>query len=60
MSDDKKQTGEPDRSRINTSEDYEMRYWSEKFGVSKDELLEAIHKSGSNSVVTIEEYLTNR
>jgi len=32
MSDDPKKKGRQDRSRINTSEDYEVRYWSKKFG----------------------------
>jgi hypothetical protein len=33
MCDDTKKRGEQDRRRINTSEDYEIRYWSKKFGV---------------------------
>jgi uncharacterized protein DUF3606 len=36
MSDDIQKKGGQDRSRINTSEDYEVRYWSKKFGVSPD------------------------
>ncbi|AWH86570.1 DUF3606 domain-containing protein [Flavobacterium album] len=57
MSDDKSKTGSPDRNRINTSEDYEVRYWSEKFGVSKQELLDAIKSSGSNNPDKVEAYL---
>ena len=38
MSDDKHQTGNPDRQRISLSEDYEVRDWSQKFGVSEDRL----------------------
>ncbi|KGO93632.1 DUF3606 domain-containing protein [Flavobacterium subsaxonicum] len=57
MSDNKSNTGSPDRDRISTSEDYEVRYWSEKFGVSKDELINAVKESGSNSPDKVETYL---
>ena len=35
MSDDKMNRGEPDRSRINLNEDYEVNYWSERFGIPR-------------------------
>ena len=35
-----------DRLRINVNEDYECRYWLEKFGVTPDELKAAVSKSG--------------
>ena len=38
MTDDPTKKEVQDRTRINTSEDYELRYWSEKFGVSQDQL----------------------
>lgn len=60
MSDNKNYTGSPDRERINTSEDYEVRYWSEKFGVSSQELIDAVKNSGSNSPEKVEEYLKNQ
>ena len=50
MSDDLSKTGTQDRTRINTGEDYELRYWSEKFGVSQDRLKAAVQKVG-NSVI---------
>jgi hypothetical protein len=56
MSDDTSKKGMQDRSRINTSEDYELRYWSEKFGVSRDELKAAVNKVG-NSVSAVEKEL---
>ena len=31
MSDDLSNKGMQDRTQINTSEDYEVRYWSERF-----------------------------
>jgi Protein of unknown function (DUF3606) len=34
MADDLSKRGSQDRSRINIHEDYEVRYWSTKFGVS--------------------------
>ena len=31
MADDKSKSGPADRARINANEDYELRYWTEKF-----------------------------
>jgi len=56
MSDDKSKKGMQDRTRINTEEDYELRYWSEKFGVSQDQLKAAVKKVG-NSVSAVEKEL---
>jgi hypothetical protein len=36
MSDDKKNTGSPDRDRINVNEDYEVQYWTKALGVSAE------------------------
>lgn len=60
MSDNKLKTGGPDRDRISTSEDYEVHYWSEKFGVSRKELVDAVNASGSNSPGIVEEYLKSK
>lgn len=46
--DDKANRGEPDRSRISLSEDYEVRYWTETLGVSKEQLATAIKKVGNS------------
>ncbi len=48
MADDKTKRGPQDRNRINLSEDYEVRYWSEKFGVSADQLRAAVQKVGNS------------
>jgi hypothetical protein len=48
MSDDPKKKGRHDRNGINTSEDYEVQYWSKKFGVSPDELKAAVKKVGNS------------
>lgn len=58
MSDDKTKTGGNDRTQINTSEDYELQYWSKKFNVSPDELREAVEKTGTNDASRVEEYLS--
>lgn len=49
MSDDKKNTGSPDRDRINVNEDYEMQYWTKALGVSADELRAAVKAVGPTS-----------
>ena len=46
MPDSKKNIGKPDRDRISLSEDYEVRDWSKKFGVTADELKLAVKKVG--------------
>lgn len=46
MSDDKSNRGAPDRDRIDVNEEYELQYWSEKFGVSRDQLKQAVAKVG--------------
>jgi len=42
MSDDKRKTGGQDRTHIAVNEDYELRDWSKKFGVTPDELKAAV------------------
>jgi len=56
MSDNKKNIGEPDRSRINTGESYEMDYWKNKFGVSPQQLTDAVKAVGNNAK-DVEKYL---
>jgi hypothetical protein len=46
MPDNPEDRGPADRSRINTSEDYEVRYWTKKLGVSADALKQAVAKVG--------------
>lgn len=47
MSDDKSQTGGQDRKRISLGDDYEVRDWSAKFGVSEDRLRAAVARVGN-------------
>lgn len=49
MSDDKKNTGSPDRDRINVNEDYELQYWTKELGVSADELRDAVKAVGTTA-----------
>ena len=56
MSDSKNNTGNPDRSLVNMGEAYEVQYWKDKFGVSKEELQEAVDAVGS-STEKVEQYL---
>jgi hypothetical protein len=46
MPDDKTKTGPADDKRVNVHEDYELRYWSGKFGVTPEKLKDAVRKVG--------------
>lgn len=46
MADDKTKRGPQDASRINLHEDYEVEYWTKKFGVNKAQLEAAVGKVG--------------
>jgi hypothetical protein len=46
MADNPATRGEPDRSRINVNQEHEVRYWSEKLGISADELREIVGEVG--------------
>jgi hypothetical protein len=57
--DDKQHVGNPDRSRINVNEDYELNDWSQKFGVSHEELKAAVAAVGTQAD-DVEAYLTKK
>lgn len=46
MSDDLDNRGPADRTRVNVNEDYEARYWADKWGVSENELRAAVARVG--------------
>ncbi len=48
MSDDKNQV-KRDRNRISLDEEYEVRYWTEALGVSRDELEDAVKSVGHSA-----------
>ena len=56
MADDKSKKGPQDPTRINLTEDYEVRYWSKKLRVTPDRLRAAIEKAG-DSVKAVEREL---
>ena len=56
MSDNKQKSGGQDRTRINVNQDYELRDWSDKFGVTKERLKEAVQAVG-DSADKVQEYL---
>jgi hypothetical protein len=49
MADDKTKRGPADSSKINMSEDYEVRDWTEKFGCTKEQLAAAVKKVGNGA-----------
>jgi hypothetical protein len=56
MADNKALRQPQDSSRIAMGEDYEVEYWTNKFGVSRDRLQRAVDAVG-NSVSAVEEHL---
>jgi hypothetical protein len=56
MSDDLAQRGGQDRKRINVNQDYEVRDWAEKFGVSPEALRRAVAEVG-DGVADVEDLL---
>ena len=59
MPDDTKQRGGQDRTRIDVSEDYELRDWAVKFGVTPERLQEAV-KAVGDQASKVEEYLNRK
>jgi hypothetical protein len=49
MPDNLSKKRQPDRSKINMNEDYEVRYWAQHLGVSKEELQKAVDKVGNSA-----------
>ena len=49
MSDDKTKAGGQDRERISLAEDYEVRDWVAKFGVSEEALRKAVARVGDRA-----------
>lgn len=59
MADNKQNVGEPDRSRVSGSEDYEVRHFADKHGLSMDAARELIERHG-NDREALEEAVRNR
>jgi hypothetical protein len=56
MADDKTLRAPQDASPISLDEDREVRCWTEKFGISKERLVEAVHHAGPGAK-GVEEWL---
>jgi hypothetical protein len=48
VADDKNNRGEPDRSRVSGSEDYEVEYFAREVGITPDQVRELIKKHGND------------
>ena len=59
MTDDTTLRAPQDASRIAMGEDYEVQYWTNRFGVSRDRLQQAVDAVG-NSVDRVAEYLNGK
>ena len=59
MSDNLQNRSGTDRKRIDVNQDYELRDWSTKFGVSQEQLKEAVQAVGTQAD-RVEEFLKNR
>jgi hypothetical protein len=57
--DDKTKTGHPFRELINTGENYEVEYWSNKFNVTPEQLKAAVKMVG-NSVEQVKKQLNKQ
>jgi len=49
MSDDTSIRRPQDASRISLEEDYEVRYWTDKWGITRDELADAVQRVGHSA-----------
>jgi hypothetical protein len=56
MSDNLTKLHQPDRSKINMREDYEVKYWTHALGKTREELQKAVDKVG-NSAATVRKEL---
>ena len=57
MFDNLRKTNKQDDMRINMRQQYEIQYWSRKWGVSPLQLESAVKATGSNIVKNIEQHL---
>ena len=56
MPDDRSKPGGQDRRRINVNEDYELKDWAKKFGVTQEQLKEAVRAAGTDAA-KVEQHL---
>ena len=46
---------EPDRSRINMNEAYEVKYWIRQLGITREQLQKAVDKVGNSAAAVRKE-----
>jgi hypothetical protein len=56
MPDNLKRRSGLDRTRIDIGQEHEVRYWTDAFNVSREQLVEAVHAVGDN-VEAVKQYL---
>jgi len=56
MSDDLNNQRSPDNQLINMNQEYEIRYWTQKFKVSREDLQRAVNAAGPRAAA-VEQHL---
>ncbi|MGY4516250.1 DUF3606 domain-containing protein [Lysobacter sp. HA18] len=59
MSDNLQDRGTPDRKLIALGEEHEVRYWTERFGVSEEALRRAVERVGHSADAVEKQLRTN-
>ena len=57
MTDSLTKRHQPDRSKINMNQDYEVRYWTKHLNISKEELQKIVDKVGNSAAAVRKELL---
>ena len=55
MTDNLTKRDQPDRSKINMNEDYEVHYWTKHLSISKEELQKIVDKVGNSAAAVRKE-----
>ena len=50
MADDRTNRGEPDRSKVSGSEDYELDYLARQYGMTREQARDLVKRVGNNRV----------
>jgi hypothetical protein len=57
MTDNLTKRDQPDRSKINMKQDYEVHYWTKHLNISKEELQKLVDKVGNSAAAIRKELL---
>ena len=57
MTDNLTKRDQPDRSKINMKQDYEVHYWTKHLNISKEELQKVVYKVGNSAAAIRKELL---